>query len=33
VPPRKRYRPSLAAGKSLVSFGIAGLPRGYARSF
>src|SRR3981081_1528702 len=26
VPPRKRYRPSLAAGNSLVSFGIAGLP-------
>src|SRR6267378_3630640 len=26
-PPRKRYRPSLAAGNSLVSLGINGLPR------
>src|ERR1700694_1842111 len=26
-PPRKRYRPSLAAGNSLVSLGIDGLPR------
>src|SRR5487761_2656511 len=31
-PPRKRYRPSWAAGNSLVSFGIDGLPRGFARS-
>src|SRR5271169_2489168 len=31
-PPRKRYRVSLVAGNSLVSFGIDGLPRGFPRS-
>src|SRR5216684_4726767 len=31
-PPRKRERPSLAAGNSRVSLGIDGLPRGLART-